>query len=131
MKHLIILSLVSIVSINTFSQKVAKVTVSTTDSISTSIQKCTDAGREMKYGKKDLDLSAGKVTLWRTVSSLSGSSYEFQILIIAEIKDGKTLFTFRMPHTLAIISYTKELKKLVEKLKLSDMVVGEYFDGIE
>jgi hypothetical protein len=115
---------------NAFSQKVAKVTVSTTDSINTSIQKCIDAGKEAKFGNKDLDLIAGKVTLWKNF--FGGNDKELKILITSEIKEGKTLLTLRMPHLPNTMgSYTKDLKKYVDKLKLSDKVVGEYFDGIE
>lgn len=132
MKHLIILSLVCIISMNAFTQKVAKVIVTTTDSISISLQKCMDAGKEVKYGSKDVDKKEGKATLWKTVSFMSGDVKEQQILITSEIKDGKTAVTLRMPHVPGTLgSYTKDLKKYVDKLKLSDMVIGEYFDGIE
>lgn len=132
MKYLIILSLISIISLNAYTQKVARVIITTTDSINAAFQKCIDAGRAAKYGSKDVDAKAGKATLWKTVSSMSGGTYEYQILVSSEIKDGKSTFTFRMPHVIGLPGgFTSVLKKYVDKLKLSDMVVGEYFNGIE
>ena len=94
---------------NAFTQKVAKVTVTTTEALNTSLQKCIDAGREAKYGSKDLDLKAGKATLWQSVPSFSGNMYEFQILITSETKDNKTSFSFRMPHVPGVMSsFTKK-----------------------
>ena len=47
-------------------------------------------------------------------------------------KDGITTLAFRIPHNpKAIANYIKELKKITTKLQLPEMMVGEYFDGIE
>lgn len=130
MKHFLTLSLSLIISMSAFTQKVAKVIVTTTDSVTIALKKCIDAGKEVKYGSKDLDLSVGKVTLWKYF--FGGNSKEQQILITSEIKEGKTVLTLRMPHLPNTLgSYTKELKKYIEKLKLTDIAIGEYFDGIE
>ena len=132
MKYLVTICLASFLAVAALGQKVARVSVTTSEPASTSLQKCVDAAKEVSYGSKDVDKHAGKATLWRSVSSLGGNLYEFDITINSEVSNGKTIYTFRMAHVPGVlVNFTKELKRYVAKLKLPDMVVGEYFDGIE
>ncbi len=130
MKYLAILFLATIFSLNASAQKIAKVQITTTASVTDALGKCKEAGKSLKFGSKDFDAAAGKVTLWKNYAG--GNDSELQIQIVSEVKDGKTILTMRMPHLPNTMgSYIKELKKFTAKLILPDMQVGEYFDGIE
>ncbi len=113
-------------------QKVAKVTITSKTSITEALNKCKEAGREANWGSRDYEANAshGKVTLWQNVGRIN--PFEFYCQVEATFKDGITTLSFRIPHNPnAIANYIKELKKITTKLKLPEMMVGEYFDGIE
>ncbi len=84
-------------------------------------------------GSRDYEATEqnGKVTLWRTIGLIEKA--DFYCEIKATFKDGITTLNFRLPHTPGLVSssWTKELKKITKNLELPEMMVGEYFDGIE
>ena len=113
-------------------QKVAKVTITSKISITDALEKCKEAGKKAKYGSRDYEanVSNGKVTLWQSVGRVN--PFDFYCQVDATFKDGITTLSFRLPHNPnAIANYIKELKKITTKLQLPEMMVGEYFDGIE
>jgi hypothetical protein len=114
-------------------QKVVKVTITAKTTITDALEKCKEAGKKEKMGSRDFEVydQNGKVTLWRTVGALTQADFFCEIK--ATYKDGITTLSFRMPHTPGLMSsnWTKELKKITKHLQLPDMMVGEYFDGIE
>jgi hypothetical protein len=118
---------------NVIAQKVVKVTISTKTTITNALENCKEAGKKEKMGSREYEVNDqnGKVTLWRTVGPLTQA--DFFCEINANYKDGITTLNFRMPHTPGLISssWTKELKKITKHLDLPEMMVGEYFDGIE
>lgn len=133
MKNLILMLIVlTSISFNVNAQKVAKVTITTKTSITEALDKCKEAGKKAKYGSRDYQVNGnnGKVTLWQSVGRIN--PFDFYCQINATFKDGITTLSFRMPHNpKAIANYIKELKKITKKLQLPEMMVGEYFDGIE
>jgi hypothetical protein len=114
-------------------QEVVKVTITTKTTLVDALDKCKEAGKEAKFGSRDYEVSenSGKVTLWKTVGSIG--KVDFFCDVTAVYKDGITTLYFRMPHAPGLISanWTKELKKITKHLSLPEMMVGEYFDGIE
>lgn len=117
-------------TINTTAQKVAKVVITTSASVTDALAACKEAGKAAEFGSKDFDAAAGKITLWRNYAG--GNDHELQVRITSEVKDGKTALTLVMPHLPNTMgSYIKELKKVSTKIKLPEQVVGEYFDGVE
>jgi hypothetical protein len=131
MKKLILMLLVvTAISFNVNAQKVVKVKITTKTTITDALEKCKEAGKKKKMGSRDYEANeeTGKVTLWRSVSK-----EDFYCEITATQKDGITTLNFRMPHTPGLMSsnWTKELKKITKHLQLPEMMVGEYFDGIE
>lgn len=126
---LLLIAIIAFV-VNVNAQKVVKVKVTTTLSIAETLKHCQEAGKKAKFGSRDYEANetAGKVTLWQNVSK-----EDFYCDIKATHKDGVTTLHFRMPHTPGLFSssWKKELKKITKHLKLPDMMVGEYFDGIE
>lgn len=113
-------------------QKVAKVTITSKISITDALDKCKEAGKKAKYGSRDYEanVSNGKVTLWQSVGRVN--PFDFYCQVDATFKDGISTLSFRLPHNPnAIANYIKELKKITTKLQLPEMMVGEYFDGIE
>ena len=134
MKRLaLILTLLTFFPFNLNAQKVVKVTISGKISLIEALEKCKEAGKKEKFGSRDYEANEqnGKVTLWKTVGALSRA--DFFCDVKATFKDGVTTLNFRMPHAPGIISsnWTKELKKITKNLVLPEMMVGEYFDGIE
>jgi hypothetical protein len=133
MKKLIsILILFTAISFSSIAQKTAKVTITTKTSIAAALDQCKEAGKKAKYGSRDFEANAndGKVTLWQSVGRIN--PFDFYCSVVATYKDGITTLTFKIPHNpKAIANYTKELKKITKNLKLPEMMVGEYFDGIE
>lgn len=133
MKKLI--SMLFLFSAFTFSvnaQKVAKVTITTKAPISDALEGCKQAGKKAKYGSRDLEASTekGKITLWQSVGRIN--PFEIYTQVTATADNGITTLVFKMPHNPnAIANYTKELKKITKNLQLPDMMVSEYFDGIE
>ena len=115
---------------NSVAQKVVTVTISAKTSISEALEKCKEAGKEAKFGSRDYEANEqnGKITLWRNVSH-----EDFFCEIKAVQKDGVTTMYFRLPHTPGLIStnWTNELKRITKHIDLPNMMVGEYFDGIE
>jgi len=121
-----------VLSIFSYAQKVAKVTITSKISISDALAKVKEAGLEAKYGSRDYEANAdnGKITLWQSVGRVN--PFDFYMQVNATYKDGITALVFKLPHNpKAIANYLKELKKVTNKLKLPEMMVGEYFDGIE
>jgi hypothetical protein len=119
-------------SVFSYAQKIAKVTITSKISISDALAKVKEAGQEAKYGSREYEATTdnGKVTLWQSVGR--AHPFDFYMQITATYKDGITTLVFKLPHNpKAIANYTKELKKVTKELKLPDMMVGEYFDGIE
>ena len=119
-------------SIFSHAQKVAKVTITSKISIIDALTEVKKAGAEEKFGSRDYEANTdnGKVTLWQSVGRIS--PFEFFMQITATNKDGVTTLLFKVPHNpKAIANYVKELKKVTRHLKLPDMMVGEYTDGIE
>lgn len=113
-------------------QKVERVSVTTKASIADALEKCKEAGKKAKYGSRDLEASEskGKVTLWQSVGNFA--AFEIYCQVTATAKDGITTLTFVLPHNpKAIANWTKELKKIIKKLELPDMMVGKYYAGIE
>ncbi len=113
-------------------QEVAKVTVSSTAPIADVLEKVKLAGKAVNYGSRDYLATekTGKITLWQTVGRLD--PFDFFCQVDATYKDGTTTLVFTMPHNpKAIANYIKELKKIIKELELPNMMVGEYFDGIE
>jgi len=134
MKKLIFLLVVwTAFSFNANAQEVVKVTITTKTTIADALEKCKEAGKNEKMGSRDYEANEqnGKVTLWRTVGALTQA--DFYCEIKATYIDGITTLNFRMPHTPGLMSsnWTKELKKITKHLSLPEMMVGEYFDGIE
>ena len=130
MKNLAILFVLSLFTLNVIAQKVAKVTITTSASISKALEECKAAGIELKYGSKNFDEKEGCVTLWKYY--FGGKDKELQIRITSKIQDSKTILILRMPHLPNTVgSYVKPLKKYVKKLNLPDKFLSEYFDGIE
>ena len=135
MKRIILTTLVfSVLSFsNSFAQEIVKVTISTKASIADALEKCKEAGKKEKMGSRDYEVNDqnGKVTLWMTVGALTKADFFCEIK--ATNKDGVTTLNFRMPHTPGLMSsnWTKELKKITKHLELPEMIIGEYFDGIE
>ncbi len=115
---------------NGIAQEVVKVTITTKTTIINALEQCKAAGKEAKFGSRDYETTEqnGKITLWRSVSK-----EDFYCEIKAFQKDGITTLQFRMPHTpgLVSLSWIKELKRITKHLQLPEMMVGEYFDGIE
>lgn len=132
-KIILILFVLTGIVFNSNAQKVVKVTITTKTTISNALEKCKEAGKKKKMGSRDYEVSdeEGKVTLWKTVGALTPA--DFYCEIKATYKDGITTLKFRMPHTPGLMSsnWTKELKKITKYLELPEMMVGEYFDGIE
>jgi hypothetical protein len=130
---ILILSLFSLLSVNTNAQKVVKVTITAKTTILNALDKCKEAGKKEKMGSRDYEATEqnGKVTLWRTIGLIEKA--DFYCEIKATFKDGITTLNFRLPHTPGLVSssWTKELKKITKNLELPEMMVGEYFDGIE
>lgn len=129
-KLILMLFVLTVISFNANAQKVVKVTITTKTTIIDALEKCKEAGKEAKFGSRDYEANEqnGKITLWRSVSK-----EDFFCEIKAVQKDGITTLYFRMPHTPGLVSssWTKELKKITKHLQLPEMMVGEYFDGIE
>ena len=129
-KLILMLFVLTVISFNANAQKVVKVTITTKTTIIDALEKCKEAGKEAKFGSRDYEANEqnGKITLWRSVSK-----EDFFCEIKAVQKDGITTLYFRMPHTPGLVSssWTKELKKITKHLQLREMMVGEYFDGIE
>jgi hypothetical protein len=130
-KIILTLFILSIFSFsNTIAQEIVKVTITTKTTITNALANCKEAGKEAKFASRDYEANEqnGKVTLWRSVSK-----EDFFCEIKALEKDGIVTLYFRMPHTPGLISssWTNELKKITKHLKLPEMMVGEYFDGIE
>lgn len=115
---------------NSAAQKVVTVTISAKTSISEALEKCKEAGKEAKFGSRDYEANEqnGKITLWRNVSH-----EDVFCEIKAVQKDGITTMYFRLPHTPGIVSasWTNELRRITKHIHLPEMMVGEYFDGIE
>ncbi len=134
MKNLILMLFVwTAISFSANSQEVVKVTITTKTAVTDALEKCKEAGKKEKMGSRDFEVNEqnGKVTLWRTVGALTKA--DFYCEIKATYKDGITTLNIRMPHTPGLMSsnWTKELKKITKHLELPEMMVGEYFDGIE
>jgi hypothetical protein len=130
MKSIILMAAILLTYGFTNAQKVAKVTITSKTTITDALANCKEAGKEAKFASRDYEANEqnGKVTLWRSVSK-----EDFFCEIKALEKDGIVTLYFRMPHTPGLISssWTNELKKITKHLKLPEMMVGEYFDGIE
>ncbi|MCW5906669.1 MAG: hypothetical protein KIS94_02335 [Chitinophagales bacterium] len=110
-------------------QREARVTVKTTDPVETWMQAAKDAGKELKWGSKDADPAAGKITIWR---SYYAPGSELQVIITSEVKDGKSVLNMRLPNPAnSVGSFIPELKKFVKLLKLTNKEVGEFTDGVE
>lgn len=127
-----IAALFLVLSISSFAQKIAKVTITSKISITEALAKVKEAGQQAKYGSRDYTAneSTGKVILWQTVGRTR--PFDFYMQIDATNKDGVTTLVFRLPHNpKAIANYVKELKKVTKNLKLPEMMVGEYSDEIE
>lgn len=133
MKKLIILLFLFVTVVyNSTAQKVATVTITTKSNIVDAFDKCKEAGKKAGYGSKDYetDESKGKVTLWRNTGAFLKT--ELFIEITATYKDGVSTLLFKMPHNPKVMAnYPHEIKKVTAKIKMTDMLVGEYFDGIE
>jgi hypothetical protein len=131
-KTKIIVLLFLALSIFSYAQKVAKVTITSKTTISDALAKVKEAGQEAKYGSREYEATTenGKVILWQSVGRVN--PFEVYMQITATYKDGITTLVFKLPHNpKAIANYTKELKKVTKKLKLPEMMSSEYFDGIE
>ncbi len=76
-------------------QKVAKVVITTTASVSEALQLCKEAGKVAEFGSKNFDAAAGKITLWRNY--MGGNDHQLEVQITSEVKDGKTVLTLVMP----------------------------------
>jgi|GEM_PF-2564076 len=120
-------------SFNSNAQEVVKVTITTKTNLVDALEKCKEAGKKEKMGSRDYEVNEqnGKVTLWRTVGAITQADFFCEIK--ATYKDGITTLNFKLPHTPGLVSssWTKELKKITKHLILPEMMVGEYFDGIE
>jgi len=129
-KIILILFVLTSIVFSANAQKVVKVTITTKTSIKDALERCKEAGKEANFGSRDYnaDEQTGEVTLWRNMSK-----EDFFCEIKAEHKDGVTTLYFKMPHAAGLVSsnWTKELKKITKHLQLPEMMVGEYFDGIE
>jgi hypothetical protein len=113
-------------------QEVAKVTVSSTAPITDILEKVKLAGKTLNFGSRNYLATekTGKITLWQTVGRLDPADFFCQV--DATFKNGTTTLVFSMPHNPKLIAnYVKELKKIIKELELPNMMVGEYFDGIE
>ena len=113
------------------SQKVVKVKVTSSANIETSINECKNSGKSLKYGSKNSELNnnSGSLTLWKAVGN---STLIIECDIKAERINETTSLTFRMPHVPGVLAtWKKEVKKIIKNLELPDLMVGEYFDGIE
>ena len=134
MKRLIfILLALTAITFNSNAQKVVKVTITTKTTVTDALEKCKEVGKKAKFGSRDYEANeqTGKITLWQTVGALTPA--DFYCEINAKHKDGITTLYFRMPHAPGLVSsnWTKELKKITKHIELPEMMVGEYFDGIE
>lgn len=116
--------------LNSTAQKVAKVTISVTATQGQAIAALKHAGKQAKYGSKDVDTTAGTLTLWLMVGNLTPQELDNYITITQS--GAQSIITMRMPRVKGILgSYTKELKKIVKHLALPNMLVGEYTEEIE
>ena len=132
MKAIIFLITIITITFIIQAQKVARVVITSKTTISEALENCKEAGKKAKYGSRDYEVNQnnGKVTLWQSVGR--HNPFDFYCNVTATFKDGITTLTFRLPHNpKAIANYTKEVKKITKNLKLPEMMVGEYFDGIE
>jgi len=132
MKSIILMAAILLTYGFTNAQKVAKVTITSKTTITDALDKCKEAGKKSNWGSRDYEAneSTGKVTLWQNVGRID--PFEIYCQIEATFKDGITTLSFRIPHNpKAIANYIKEMKKITTKLQLPEMMVGEYFDGIE
>lgn len=129
---LLIILIVSI-SFSVNAQKVVIVKITTTMNIEGALAECKEAGKKAKFGSRDYEANKleGKVTLWITVGRITQADVYCEIK--ATHKGGITTLNFRMPKNLDVISlsWKKELKRITKHLNLPEMMVGEYFYGIE
>jgi hypothetical protein len=128
----IFLSIFLIAAIISSGQKVAKVTLTTSASLPAAFEAFRSAGKEAKYGSRDMDTSKGTITLWQQY--YGGNGKELQIQVTAKYENGRTTATLVMPHMPNTFgSYVKEIKKFTGRLsgKLPDLQFGEFTDGIE
>ena len=120
------------ICLNSIAQKVATVSVTSKTNLSDAFYKCKEAGKKAGYGSRNIEEKNenGKLTLWQGSGTFIKT--EMVIEITAVYKDGITTLLFKMPHNPKIVAnYPREIKKVVSKLKLPEMMIGEYFDGIE
>ena len=115
-------------------QKVAKVQLTTTASVETILKACSQAGKEYKYGTKDLDLTKGTETVWQSVGNVG--TVELDVFVIAQNQNGTTTVILKCPHVKGIIgSMENQLKRIVKELKdnksITNLMVGDYTDSIE
>lgn len=128
-KTVAIITAILFSTISAMAQREARVTVKTTDPIEKWMQAAKDAGKELKWGSKDADITAGKITIWR---SYYAPGSELQVIITSEIKEGKSVLNMRLPNPAnSMGSFIPELKKFVKLLKVSDKEIGEFTDGVE
>ena len=129
----LIIILIASISFSVNAQQVVKVKISTTMNIEDALAECKEAGKKAKFGSRDYEANKleGKVTLWQTIGLTT--RVDFYCEIKATHKEGITTLNFRMPNSPDIFSlnWKKELKKITKHLKLPEMMVGEYFYGIE
>ncbi len=129
----LIMILIAAISFSVNAQKVVKVKITTSMNIESALADCKEAGKKAKFGSRDYEANKleGKVTLWRTIGAITQA--DFYCEIKATNKGGITTLNFRMPNNPDIISsnWKKELKKITKHLKLPEMMVSEYFYGIE
>ena len=122
--------ILSIIFHFSFAQKVVKVTITGNTNLINALEICKSAGKTEGFGNRNYEIteSTGKITLWKNVSK-----EDFFCEIVGSEKDGVTTLNFRMPHTPGLMSsnWTKELKKITKHISLPEMMVSEYFDGIE
>ena len=129
MKKFITFIVVAIIGLSAQAQKVTKVEVTTSADVETSMNACKEAGKPNGYGSRDFDAVAGKVTLWKNYGNVGS---QLIIHITAAPFESGTKLTFVLPHIPANLdSYPRHIKKVISKLSLPDIKVGEYFTGIE
>tara|TARA_B110000240_G_C13219765_1_gene334105 strand:+ start:149 stop:514 length:366 start_codon:yes stop_codon:yes gene_type:complete len=118
-----------------FSQTTARVTISVKASVEDVLGACKYAGKKNKFGSRDYNLEEGTLTLWKEHAVLDAFETRkyFQLAYIsAQHDNGITTFTIRINKEPGLIlNQKKRVKKIVRKLKLKDMKIGEYFYDVE
>jgi hypothetical protein len=131
-KYIFILLSIAISPFYLSAQKVTKINISGKCSVEEALAKTKEAGIKADFGSRDYlnNVTSGKITLWQTLRDVP--PIDFYCVVTAIHNNGITTLTFTMPHNPQLIgSYKKEIKKIIKHLVLPEMMVGEYFEGIE